>query len=184
MSVQTEYTLSELSIELALERVSDPELEVELQLVTVIDAGHMLARRQLLHYALRDEAPVDALHSEALDDAHRNDADDAHRNDADDPHRNDADDAHRNDADDAHRNDVLRDEVLGNDAHRNEADDPHRNDVLRDEVLGNDELRNDALDDDWFGSFDSTKPIDFFDDAPTTRWRRLSTWVRTFKRAA
>ena len=41
-----------------------------------------------------------------------------------------------------------------------------------------------ALDDEWFGSFDDTQPIDFIDDEPTTPWRRFSTWVRNFKRAA
>ena len=41
----------------------------------------------------------------------------------------------------------------------------------------------DDLDDDWF-AFDDTQPIDFIDDEPTTPWRRFSSWVRNFKRAA
>jgi hypothetical protein len=42
----------------------------------------------------------------------------------------------------------------------------------------------DALDDDWFGSFDETKPVDGadFDDQPTTTWRRISDWL--LRRAA
>jgi len=43
---------------------------------------------------------------------------------------------------------------------------------------------DESLDDEWFGSFDDTKPIDFIDDEPTTPWRRFSTWVRSLKRAA
>jgi hypothetical protein len=42
-----------------------------------------------------------------------------------------------------------------------------------------------ALDDDWFGSFDETKPVEGvydFDDGPTSPWRRLSDWL--LRRAA
>jgi hypothetical protein len=35
-----------------------------------------------------------------------------------------------------------------------------------------------SLDDDWFGAFDDTKPIEYIDDEPTTPWRRFSTWLR------
>jgi hypothetical protein len=46
-------------------------------------------------------------------------------------------------------------------------------------------LAPDALDDDWFGSFDETKPVgdgEDFDDQPTTTWRRISDWL--LRRAA
>lgn len=45
-------------------------------------------------------------------------------------------------------------------------------------------LAPEALDDEWFGSFDETKPVDSddFEDQPTTTWRRLSDWL--WRRAA
>jgi hypothetical protein len=46
-------------------------------------------------------------------------------------------------------------------------------------------LAPETLDDDWFGSFDETKPVgygDEFDDQPTTTWRRISDWL--LRRAA
>ena len=45
-------------------------------------------------------------------------------------------------------------------------------------------LDADALDDEWFGSFDDSQPVDFEEDVPTTRWHRISTWMRNLKRAA
>jgi hypothetical protein len=46
-------------------------------------------------------------------------------------------------------------------------------------------LAPDTLDDEWFASFDATKPVgdvDDFDDQPTTTWRRISDWL--LRRAA